>query len=283
FDKTKLGIALAFASGVSTGLFSEALDGAKLERSSWQPEVFTNDLFLARFVTSCLKVRLEREQPPLSATHLVNLLGRPPAERASVELRRAILAELAGSEQLRRELERLYRTLCRFRALLEGDGGGQDFDVNRRKLDLLQIVKDAFDCMAESFAGARSALSRLARYGERVRGLEAYGSLRDRLRYDERLATVCLSVGVGADGRIRGFQIGSVEEEAQNPFVSSPLRRFLAKLELFVRGYRFGEGEVLARLVDAVFDGIEDELVTFVQLLGDLEFYLGALGFRDYA
>ena len=60
-------------------------------------------------------------------------------------------------------------------------------------------------------------------------------------------------------------------------------RRWLAKLELFVRGYRFSDGEILARLVDAVVSGLEEELASMVQLLGDLEFYLGALGFRDDA
>jgi DNA mismatch repair protein MutS2 len=39
----------------------------------------------------------------------------------------------------------------------------------------------------------------------------------------------------------------------------------------------------MARLVDAVFSGLEAEIVCLVQLLGDLEFYLGALGFRDRA
>jgi DNA mismatch repair protein MutS2 len=64
-----------------------------------------------------------------------------------------------------------------------------------------------------------------------------------------------------------------------NPF----WRRWLAKLELYVRGYRFSEAEVMARLVDSVFSGFEDEVVSLVQLLGDVEFYLGALGFRDQA
>jgi DNA mismatch repair protein MutS2 len=70
-----------------------------------------------------------------------------------------------------------------------------------------------------------------------------------------------------------------VEENEDNPFVSSPWRRWLAKAELFLRGYRFGDGEVMARLLDAVFDGVRHELVALVQLLGDLELYLGALGF----
>src|SRR6185295_19360620 len=43
------------------------------------------------------------------------------------------------------------------------------------------------------------------------------------------------------------------------------------------------QGEVLARLIDSVFTGIDGHLVLLVQLLGDVEFYLGALGFRDKA
>jgi len=60
-------------------------------------------------------------------------------------------------------------------------------------------------------------------------------------------------------------------------------RTKLALLELFIRGYRFSDSEILARLVDAVVGGLEEELASMVQLLGDLEFYLGALGFRDEA
>ncbi len=39
----------------------------------------------------------------------------------------------------------------------------------------------------------------------------------------------------------------------------------------------------MSRLIDAVFSGFEEEIVSFVQLFGDLEFYLGALGFQDRA
>jgi DNA mismatch repair protein MutS2 len=103
------------------------------------------------------------------------------------------------------------------------------------------------------------------------------------LRYEEHLATVSLKVRVGADGRIQAFEIQSVQENQANPFVTSPLRRWLARIELFLRGYKFGEGEIMARLIDAVFEGLEDDLARFVQLLADIEFYLGALGFRDMA
>src|SRR5690606_30665066 len=98
---------------------------------------------------------------------------------------------------------------------------------------------------------------------------------------DEQLATVSFRLGIGADGRVRQLELVSVDENRANPFVMSPLRRWLAKLELLLRGYRLSEGEVMARFLDAVFEGIRPSLVPLVQLWGDLEFYLGALGFSE--
>jgi DNA mismatch repair protein MutS2 len=112
---------------------------------------------------------------------------------------------------------------------------------------------------------------------------EGFQSLSDLLRYEARLATVSFKVGVGADGRVRGLEILALDESDENPFVSPPWRRWLAKLELFVRGYRFGDDEVMARLLDAVFDGVRREMVPLVQLFGDLELYLGALSFQARA
>lgn len=282
-EQVKLGMALAFASGVSGGLFAEALEKAKVAPSTWEPACFANDLFLANFVATCFKVRIGSEEPSFCSAHLVNVLAHPPVDPSTVHFRRGILAELTQTPALRRELERLYVTLCRFRALIEGATGAGKWDANRRQLDILGLAKEIFDCLEGGFAPARSGLSRLHEFGQRVRAEEPYQSLADLLRYDERLATLDLKVCVGADGRIRAFEIVAVEENANNPFVSSPWRRWLSKLELFVRGYRFGDGEVMARLIDAVFDGLHDDLVRLVQLLGELEFYLGALGFQDTA
>jgi len=296
-DQTRLAIALAFASGVSGGLFADALDRATLAPSTWEPASFASDLFLHTFVSTCFRARLHAalpsaggraqlgasHEPQLLTNHLVRLLASPPSDVASVEHRRVILAELVESPALRLALERLYRLLSQFRTLLEGATGIGKWDANRRQLDLLVLVKEIVDCLAEGFVTARSGLARLREFGDRVRAGESYRSLSDLLRYDEHLGTLDLKIRVGADGRIRGFQIAAIQENAENPFVSSPMQRWLAKLELFLRGYSFGDGEVMARLIDAVFDGVEDEIVHFVQLFGDIELYLGALGFRDLA
>ncbi len=282
-EHTKLAIALAFASGVSGGVFSEALDRATVAPSTWEPASFAADLFLQQFVALCLKVRIAGQEPATATNHLVKLLAHPPADPATVQHRRAVVAELAASAHLRRELERLYTTLCRFRTLLEGATGAGKWDANRRQLDILQLAKEIVDCMAEGFVTARSGLARLAAFGRRVQEDEPYRSLADLLRYDERLATLNLKVSVGADGRIRGFEVLSIQEDQKNPFVSSPWRRWLGKVELYLRGFKLSDGEVMARLIDAVYGGIQDELVPLVQLVGDLEFYLGALGFQDTA
>lgn len=282
-DQTRLGIALAFAGGVSGGLFAETLEGAKIAPSAWEPGSFASDLFVPQFVALCMKARIDGHDFKLVDGHLVKLLAHPPSDLAVVHHRRAVLAELAAFPDLRSALEGLYTTMGRFRALIEGGVGIGKWDANRRQLDILQVAKEIFDRLAEGFTTARSGLSRLHAFGERVRAGEPYRSLADLLRYDERLATLSLKVGIGADGRIRGFEVLAVQEDQTNPFVSSPWRRWLAKVELFARGFKFSDGEVMARLIDAVFDGIHDDLVPLVQLFGDLEFYLGALGFRDMA
>jgi DNA mismatch repair protein MutS2 len=282
-DQTRLGIALAFAGGVSGGLFAETLEGAKIAPSGWEPASFASDLFVAQFVALCMRARIDGHDFKLVDGHLVKLLAHPPSDLAVVHHRRAILAELAGSPELRSALEGLYTTMGRFRALIEGGVGIGKWDANRRQLDILQVAKEIFDRLGEGFTTARSGLSRLHAFGERVRAGEPYRALADLLRYDERLATLSLKVGIGADGRIRGFEVLAVQEDQTNPFVSSPWRRWLAKVELFARGFKFSDGEVMARLIDAVFDGIHDDLVPLVQLFGDLEFFLGALGFRDMA
>ena len=280
-EKTRVALTLAFAGGAGGGLFEEALDGATLAASSWDPAGFVSDLFLQRFIAGCFRIRLGRQEPIVPTNNVFRLLAHPPQDPEIVEFRRRVIEELDSDNQLREQLQLLYADLCRLRALLEDSSGAQNWDPARRQLDILGIVKECFDRMGEGFSKSRSGLASMAAFAVRVKTDESYQALSDLLRYDERLATLSLNVGIGADGRIRGFDILSVEEDSANPFVSPVWRRWLAKIELFLRGYRFGDGEVMARLVDAVFSGVEDEIVSLIQLFGDLEFYLGALCFAD--
>lgn len=276
-EHTRLAIVLAFSGGVSGGLFTDALDRAVLAPSSWNPELYVRDIFLTDFVNQCFKVRIGREDFTVSSAYLVRVLSKPPLDAASIQYRRAIAAELANSPQQRHELEQLYLELRRFRSRLEGATGIGRWDAQRRQLDILQLLKNLIDRLAAS------GLSRLNAFGRRVQAGEPYRSLCDLLGYDEHAAMLDIRVRVGADGAIRWFEIRGVQQNGSNPFVPSLMRRWFSKLELFVRGFRFSDGEVMARIIDAVCDGLHEEMVALVQLMGDLEFYLGALGFRDLA
>ena len=280
-DALRLSMTLAFSGGGQGGLFGEALERAVLAPSSFEPGAFANDLFLRNFVAMCCKVRVGQREYPVAQQYLTRLLASPPLDARTIEFRRTILAELSSSKPLRDELEQLYGVLYRLRKILESSSA--EWDPNRRQMDILSAVKELIERMAAKFGGAQSGLSRLAAFGARVKASEAFRSLSDLIAYDEKLATLELKVSVGADGKIRGFKLLSVAENQANPFVGSPLQRWLARAELFLRGFSFSSGEVMARLILAVFDGLEPVFPSFVALLGDLEFYLGALGFADFA
>lgn len=281
--RTKLALTLALASGSAGGLFAEVLDGATHAPSSFRPSEFVEELFVQRFVAQGLKVKIAGQEPVLHARHLLRLLSQPPADPAVTQFRRELLSELTNVPELRAQLEATYVELCKLRGLLENPSGIRVWDENRRRLDILRVFKGLLDRLAGGFAGATSGLRRLAEFGARVRASEPYSALADLVEVDARQATVDVRVAVGADGSVNAFEVLAVKERADNAFVNPVWRRWLAKLELFVRGYRFSDGEILARLVDAVVSGLEDELASMVQLLGDLEFYLAALGFRDTA
>ena len=145
-EGTKLAVSLAFASGVSGGVLTEALDNAKVAPSTWEPASFAADLFLQQFVSLCMRLRIGGQEPaPVSTKHLVKLLAHPPADPAVVHHRRAILRELVGSPRIRQELEQLYTKLCLFRSALEGATGTGKWDINRRQLDILQLTKEIID------------------------------------------------------------------------------------------------------------------------------------------
>ncbi len=277
FDTLKTAIVLAFSGGTAGGLCSDALDKAWVAPSTWKPQLFARDVFLPEFVAQCFKIRIGRNELMVSTTHLARLLASPPSDLGTVQYRRAIVGQLMQFPERQREFEQLYVELRRFRTLLEGATGVGRWNAHRRQLDILQILKTIFDKLATS------SLERLREFGCNVQSGEPYRSLCDLLGYDQHSATLDLTVRVGADGMIRRFEVRGVRQNDSNPFVPSLLRRWLSKIELFFRGYQFSDGEVLARLIDAVFDGLLADVVRLVQLIGDLEFYLGALGFMDQA
>jgi DNA mismatch repair protein MutS2 len=133
------------------------------------------------------------------------------------------------------------------------------------------------------FAGTTSGLSRLHQYGSSIAASPGYRRLRELLEYEHRRAEVDLRVGIGFDGRIRSLEAIERRENRSNAFYATPFARLWTQLCLLVQGYRAGTGELLSRLVDGVFSELELQVLFFFQLIGDLEVYLGALGFRRQA
>lgn len=280
-DPQALDTALVFCFSGSTtgGLFADTLGAATLPPSSWDPQGFAQDLFVERFVRDCLAGATSL----VTIKHLTRLIAHPPRDTATIALRRGVLEELAQSSELLAQVQRLHQELLRFRSELEGTGQHERWDIHRKQLDILAAFATIVGVMSAGFGSARSALVRLHDFGRSVTESEGFASLASLLSYDNKQATLDFRVQMGSDGRVRQLELLEVREQRENPFVNAPWRRWAAKLELLARGYRFSDGEVMARLVDAVFEGVRPYFATLVPLLGDLEFYLGAMHFKARA
>ncbi|WP_437274773.1 DNA mismatch repair protein [Sorangium sp. So ce375] len=278
----KESLAFAFAGGAPAGAFDRHVESASLPASTWDPSRFAQHVFLRELIVGCLQFTSDGRTYIPSPALLGRALSQPPSDRDTVELRRAIFRELTASEAQRRDLERAYAALRRWVDQLETIPISRR-EGSRRRLDILAAAKEAFDALADGFAGARSGLSRLSAFGAAVRETEAYRRLADLLAYDEEIATLDVRIRVGSDGHVRDLRALSIRENTENRFYQSPLGRLVAKLVMLWRGYRFSDDELLTRYVNDVFDGVEDHLVALVQLLGDLEFYLAGLALRERA
>ena len=275
-------LTFGFASGVPGTALAQHLETA-LPSSTWDPGSFVRELFLSELIAGCCKVTVDTRAYAIDRSNLSRILSRPPQDQADAETRRGVLRELAGSETLRRSFERIYVSLYQFRSLLEAPPLARRAAGNRRRLDILTAVKSAIDAMAESLSETSSALGRLGQFAGDLLTTDSYRRLRDLLDYDENLSTLDVRVRVGFDGRVRGLEMLAIKENESNWFYASPVGRFFAKLGALFRGYRFTEQELLARLIDGVYEGLESEIVQLFQLIGDMEFYLAALAFRDFA
>ncbi len=268
----------AFATSGSVENFDQAMGRARLPKTDWDRAYFERDLFLDQLVKNSLSIRCNGRAYEPCARYLLRALSEPPSDLAETEFRRSILGDLAGSDILRGQFESIYADIVRFRALL---CSGRFITAQIRRLDILRALHALIGLMANSFNESTSGLSRIRAFGQAVLESPSYKRLDALLDHEAHLGTVDLRVRLGSDGELRTFQIVAVRENQDNPFHASPLGRWLAKLRLMLRGYRMNGGEVVERLFDDVFTGMEAVLVSLFQLLGDMEFYLAALSFRD--
>ncbi len=274
-------LAFAFASGEAEGL-GRIVDRVATAPSTFERRDYEQDLFLSEFVRKCLPIVARGRERKPSVSHLLSLVCSPPEDAAVTAFRQEVLSELAGSEALRRRVENLYVWLRQFRDLIGRPALGAQEGIERR-LSVLSSVRAVIESLASGFEDTTSGLRRLGEYGSRVAQEPGYRRMCELLDYEKNRAEVDLRISVGFDGRVRSFQTLERRPNRSNAFYSTPLGRLWSRLGLWIRGYRTGSAEILSRLVDSVFSGLEPKIVFFFTLIGDLEFYLAGLGFRDRA
>jgi DNA mismatch repair protein MutS2 len=273
-------LVFAFAAGGAPEAFDDAIAAARLPESSWDKADFARDVYLDDLVSRCLPLRIGGKAYPPHTRYLARVLSEPPKALADVETRRAVLSELASSEERRREIERVYVAIVRLRTLL---CTGRALSPRGRRIEVLRAAREAFEVCAASFDGATSAVARLRAFGTEVVASEAHARLVQLLDHDEHQGSLDLRLRVGADGEVRAMQIVGVHEDTANPFHVGALRRFLVRLALFFRGWRTTRDEVAERLLSEVFSGVEEPIALLFQLLADIEPLLASLGLRDRA
>ncbi|NUP10903.1 MAG: DNA mismatch repair protein [Polyangiaceae bacterium] len=285
-DATKVtqGVAFAYAVGEGGDLLASALDEVSLGRSSFEPAHFAHELFLDDLVRSCFNITACGRRYTPNRVSLARILSHPPEDPASCAVRRDILLELAESPALRTDLERTYVELFTFRNLLctSQQGGGSTPELHQHRIGVLRALKSALEGLGSRFASTKSELRRIHVFGTAVVRRKSFADLSALLAHEDGLADVDLSLRIGADGSVRGFELMKIREH-ESRYYKSPLSRFAARIVLFFRGYRFSELEVMARLLDEVFAPFEGDVLYLLQLMQDLELYLGALSFRDLA
>ncbi|MCB9592303.1 MAG: DNA mismatch repair protein [Sandaracinaceae bacterium] len=270
----------AFESGDAGGLLGRAVDEAPITPSRWDPAAFSLGLFLPELLSSCFSIRIGKKVYEPSRTHLVRLLEHPPDDVRDVALRQGVLREVAAEPALRASLERIYVALRELRGLLD-ERPMTPGETIRRKVEVLTAIKAILDEADEGLAGAESALSRLASFAAAVRERDVYRRLTQILDFDANMARLEVRVVLGSDGKIRDFNLLKADENADNPLVLSPWRRFVSRMIAWFRGYDYTESEVLLRVIDEVFLDLEDVILPCFDLVGDVELYLSALGFKD--
>jgi DNA mismatch repair protein MutS2 len=276
-------LTFAFASGCGSDAIERALEKTKAPPSDFLPECFAKDLFLEDFVARCLPLRSGPKLKKPRRRSLSDLLARPPRNSETVRFRHGVLSELGENTAFREGLERLSQALGELFDQLEGVSRSKESANLYRRVELLRAVRAAFDAIVAAAPGATSGLARLSEFGAEVQASDGYRHLAELLDHEGHLATVDVRLRVAQDGRIRGFEILRAAENVKNRHHTSALRRFFTRLRLLVGGYRVHERELIGRLLTTVFEELEPYLVALFQVRRDVDFYLGALGFRDLA
>jgi DNA mismatch repair protein MutS2 len=276
-------LTFAFATGGTSESFTKIWDRADFGASDFSSDCFARELFLSDFVTRCLSFSVAGQKYLPERGHLQRLIAHPPRDLRVTQFRHEILRELIEVPERAEELGQLAVKIRSLVQRLEAPDRGKRYDAIGRRIDILRSVRELLDELSTAFNGAGAGLSRIRQFALEQQELPAYGTLVNLLDHESDRATVELRVKVGYDGELRSFQIVRAGENQENPFYRTRVARLLTKLTLWMQGYGFREAELLGRLTNAAFDGVQDCVLSLFQLLVDMEFYLASLSLRKLA
>jgi DNA mismatch repair protein MutS2 len=276
-------LTFAFATGGTSETFNKIWEKAEFGESDFASDCFAKELFLSDFVARCLSITVGGQKYVPERAHLTRILAHPPRDPSVTKYRQDILRELAEHPERALELGKLAAKIRLMVLKLEAPDRGKRYDAIGRRVDILRSVRELLDELAVAFADSRSGLARIAEFASEQRQVPAYETLVNLLEHENDRATIELRVKVGYDGELRSFQIVRASENQENPFYRTRFGRFLTKLTLWIQGYGFREGELLGRLTNAAFDGVQECVMLLFQLLVDMEFYLASLSLKQLA
>jgi DNA mismatch repair protein MutS2 len=276
-------LTFAFATGGTSEIFNKIWERAAFGDSDFSSDHFARELFLSDFVARCLSFNVGGQKYVPERAHLLRLLAHPPRDLRVTHYRQEILRELAEHPERALELGQLAAKIRLLVQKLEAPDRGKRYDAIGRRVDILRSVRALLDDLSESFPGSHSGLARIREFAAEQRTIPAYQTLVNLLEHENDRATIELRVKVGYDGELRSFQIVQSSEHPENPFYRTRFGRFLSKFTLWLQGYGFRESELLGRLTNAAFDGVQECVMLLFQLLVDMEFYLASLSLKALA
>lgn len=275
-------VRFAFEGGDCAGVFDTLVEALPLAPTEFVVDSFASQLYLDELIKSAFGLRVNDPRIEPNAKVLRRVLQTPPESPADVTARQRVLAEVIETAALREDLTRLYLSIRRLRSALEAATADEP-NLVRRKIAVLAALQASVNAMADGFEGASSTLSRLRARGLAIRSHEGWERLTSLIDLEGNVATVDVRLRLGSDGNIRGFGVLAVRENEANDLLPGPFMRFLQRVISFFRGYRYGESDIVVRLLEEVFAPFAEEAVALIAMTGALELYLAALGFRDLA
>ena len=274
---------LTFLGKESRRALHEGVYRGNLPPSDWDAVHFATDLFVPELVEACFRISTPRRSGPVHREFFLRLLAHPPRDAATIALRHCILRELTDDTAMRSKVEDAYDDLRGLLDLLKAMRTDGRINTPAFRLDILKHLRASIDRLARDFADSRSGLVRLHEAAVAIQTSEAYSTLAALLDHEANLALVNLDVRVGADGRLRALAVRALSENSGNPFYHPPWRRWASFLYLRMRRYDFDSAELIDQLILSVYGRIAPLLRILLQVICQLEAYLGALGFAAIA